>query len=58
MTKALVFILAAVVDIAIAALAFRSGRIVIPVILVFAAACFVVAAIGQARAAGRPKIDQ
>ena len=54
MSKTLVYSVAAIVDIVIAILAYRSGRIVIPVILVFAGICFAMAAIGSARG-GAPK---
>ena len=50
MSKTLLYSLAAMVDIIIAILAYRSGRIVIPVILVIAGICFAMAAVGAARA--------
>ena len=55
MSKTLLYSLAAMVDIIIAILAYRSGRIVIPVILVIAGICFAMAAIGSARASGAAK---
>ncbi len=55
MSKTLLYTLAAIGDIIFAILAYRTGRIVIPIILVFACLCFVVAAIGAARAKGGPK---
>jgi hypothetical protein len=55
MPKTLLYSLAAIVDIIFAVIAYRSGRIVIPVILVFACICFVIAAIGTARGSGVPK---
>jgi hypothetical protein len=54
-SKALLYSLAAMVDIIIAILAYRAGRIVIPVILVFAGICFTMAAIGAARGSCGPK---
>lgn len=54
-SKTLLYSVAAIVDIIIAILAYRSGRIVIPVILVFAGICFAMAAIGSARGSGAPK---
>ena len=55
MSKTLLYTLAAIADLAIAIFAYRSGRIVIPVILVFAALCFAAAAIGSALGKGGPK---
>ena len=55
MSKTLLYTLAAIVDIFFAILAYRSGRIVIPVILFFACICFVMAAIGSALGKGGPK---
>ncbi len=55
MSKTLLYTLAAIADIIFAILAYRSGRIVIPVILVFACLCFVIAAIGAARSKGGPR---
>ena len=54
MSKTLLYTLAAIVDIFFAILAYRSGRIVIPVILFFACICFVMA-IGSALGKGGPK---
>ncbi len=55
MSKTLLYSLAAIVDFGIAIFAYRSGRIVIPVVLVFACICFVAAAIGSALGKGGPK---
>jgi hypothetical protein len=55
MSKTLLYSLAAIVDVIIAILAYRGGRIVIPVILVIAGICFAMAAIGSARGSGAPK---
>ena len=55
MSKTLLFTLAMIGDLIFAFLAWRSGRIVIPVILVFAAFCFAAAAIGSALGRGGPK---
>jgi len=55
MSKTLLYTLAAIADIAIAIFAYRSGRIVIPIILVFAGFCFAAAAIGSALGKGGPK---
>ena len=55
MSKTLLYSLAAIADIVIAILAYRSGRIVIPVILVIAGFCFAAAAIGSALGRGGPK---
>ena len=55
MSKTLLYTLAAIADIAIAIFAYRSGRIVIPIILVFAGVCFAAAAIGSALGRGGPK---
>ncbi len=55
MSKALLYSLATAVDIVLAILAWRTGRVVIPVILLFAAVCFAIAAIGAARGRGGPQ---
>ncbi len=55
MSRTLLYTLAAIADLTIALFAYRSGRIVIPVILVFAGLCFSAAAIGAARGSGGPK---
>jgi hypothetical protein len=55
MSKTLLYSVAAIADIIFAILAYRSGRIVIPVILVIACLCFIAAAIGSALGKGRPK---
>ena len=55
MSKTLLYSLATIADIVVAFLAWRSGRIVIPIILAFAALCFAVAAIGSALGKGGSK---
>jgi len=55
MSKTLLYSLAAIADLVIAIFAWRSGRIVIPVILVIAGFCFAIAAIGSALGKGGPK---
>ena len=55
MSKTLLYTLVAIADIIFAIIAYRSGRIVIPLILVFACICFVIAAIGSALGKGRVK---
>jgi hypothetical protein len=55
MSKTVLYTLAMIADFAIAVLAYRSGRVVIPIILVFAGLCFAVAAIGSALGRGGPK---
>ena len=55
MSKTLLYTLAAIADITIAIFAWRSGRIVIPFILVIAGFCFAAAAIGSALGKGGPK---
>jgi hypothetical protein len=55
MSKTLLYTLAAIADIIFAIIAWRSGRIMIPIVLVFACLCFVVAAIGSAMGKGGPK---
>ena len=56
MSKTVLYTLAMIADFAIAVLAYRSGRVVVPIILVFAALCFAVAAIGSALGRGGPKV--
>ena len=56
MSKTLLYTLGVIVDFAFAILAYRSGRVVVPVILVFAGLCFAVAAIGAALGKGGPKV--
>ena len=56
MSKTLLYTLGMMVDFAFAILAYRSGRAVVPVILVFAGLCFAVAAIGSALGRGKPKV--
>lgn len=55
MSKTLLYTLAMIADLALAFLAWRSGGTVVPVILIFAAFCFAVAAIGSALGKGGPK---
>jgi hypothetical protein len=47
MAKTVLYTLAMIADFAIAVLAYRSGRTVVPIILVFAGLCFAIAAIGS-----------
>lgn len=54
-SKTLLFTLAAIADVVIAILAYRRGRVVIPIILVIAGICFTIAAIGSALGRGGPK---
>ena len=56
MSKTVLYTLAMIADFAIALLAYRSGRTVVPIILVFAGLCFAVAAIGSALGRGGPKV--
>ena len=56
MSKTVLYALAMIADFAIAVLAYRSGRVVIPIILVFAGLCFAVAAMGSALGRGGPKV--
>jgi hypothetical protein len=51
MPKWLLFALAAVGNFVVALLAYRSGSVVIPIILVLAGLCFIMAAVGAARGA-------
>ena len=55
MSKTLLYTLAAIADIAVAIFAYRSGRIVAPVVLALAGLCFTAAAIGAARGGAGPK---
>ena len=55
MSKTLLYSLAAIADLVIAIFAWRSGRIVIPIILVIAGFCFAIAATGSALGKGGPK---
>ena len=56
MSKTLLYTLAMIADFAFAILAYRNGRAVVPVILVFAGFCFAVAAIGSALGRGGPTV--
>jgi len=55
MPKWLLFGLAAVVNFVIAVIAYRDGRLVIPVVLAVAGVCFIIAAAGSAKGAGGGK---
>lgn len=55
MSKTLLYTLAMIGDLALAYFFYRGGRILIPSILVFAALCFAIAAIGSALGKGGPK---
>jgi hypothetical protein len=52
MPKWILFGLAAVANFVIALIAYRDGRLVIPIVLAVAGLCFVMAAVGAARGAG------
>jgi len=56
MSKTLLYTLGMIVDFAFAIIAYRSGGVVVSVILVFAGLFFAAAAIGSALGRGRPKI--
>lgn len=51
MSKWLLFVLAAIGNFVVALLAYRSGSIVIPIILAIAGVCFIMAAVGAAKGA-------
>ena len=55
MSRTLLYSLATIADFTIAIFAYRSGRIVIPVVLILAGICFAIAAIGSALGRGVPK---
>lgn len=55
MPKWLLYGLGAVLNFVVAVIAYRSGRLVIPVILALAGVCFVIAAAGSAKGAGGGK---
>lgn len=55
MSKTLIYSLAVVGDLVLAFIFYRSGRIVVPAILLFAALCFAIAAIGSALGKGGPR---
>ncbi|MEO8043908.1 MAG: hypothetical protein ABI674_03295 [Spartobacteria bacterium] len=55
MSKTLLYSLAMLGDLALAYFFYRGGRVLIPGILLFAALCFAVAAIGAALGKGGPK---
>lgn len=52
MSKTLLYTLATIGDLVFAYFAWQSGRVLIPVILLFAALCFAAAAIGSALGKG------
>ncbi len=52
MSKTLLYTLATIGDLVLAYFFYRSGRTMVPLILVFAALCFAVAAIGSALGKG------
>lgn len=52
MPKWLLFVLAAIGNFVIALLAYRSGSVVIPIILALAGMCFIMAAVGAAKGTG------
>jgi hypothetical protein len=56
MSKTVIYTLAMIADFVIALLAYRSGRTIVPIILVFAGLCFAIAAIGSALGRGGPKV--
>lgn len=55
MSKPLLYTLAMIGDLGLAFFFYHNGRTVIPIILVFAALCFAIAAIGSALGKGGPK---
>ena len=55
MSKTLLYSLAVLGDLVLAFVFYRSGQVLIPMILVFAAVCFAIAAIGSALGKGGPK---
>ncbi|HMJ04881.1 MAG TPA: hypothetical protein VK474_01365 [Chthoniobacterales bacterium] len=55
MSKTLLYSFAAIADFVFAVVVYRTGRVVIPAVLVFAGICFAAAAIGSALGKGRPK---
>lgn len=55
MSKTLLYTLAMIGDLLLAWFFYRSGRTVVPMILLFAAFCFAIAAIGSALGRGGPK---
>lgn len=55
MSKTLLYSFAAIADFVFAVVVYRTGRVAVPAILVFAGICFAVAAIGSALGKGRPK---
>jgi len=57
MSKPLLYTLAMIGDLGLAYVFYQTGRTVIPIILVFAALCFAIAAIGSALGKGGQKPD-
>lgn len=55
MSKPLLYTLAMIGDLGLAFFFYHNGRTVIPIILVFAALCFAIAAIGSVLGKGGPK---
>ena len=55
MSKTLLYTLATIGDLIFAYFAWQSGRVVLPIILLFAAFCFAAAAIGSALGKGGPR---
>ena len=53
MQKAVMFAIAAAVDLIVAAYLYQGGRVVLPLILAVGGLCFVVAAAGSAMKGGR-----
>ena len=52
MTKALLFVLAAIVNFVVAFFMYRGDSVIKPLILCIAGLCFIIAAVGAARGAG------
>jgi hypothetical protein len=55
MSKTLLYAVAAIGNIACALVAYRSGRVVLPITFGFAAVCFIVATVGEVVRGGPPK---
>jgi hypothetical protein len=56
MSKTLLYALAALGNIACAVLAWRSGRVVLPITFGMAAVCFIIATVGEILRGNGPKI--
>jgi hypothetical protein len=52
MPKWLLFGIVAVGDLIFAVITYRNGRVIMPIILVFAGVCFIIAALGTAKGWG------